>query len=1753
MDLLNKITNNIQDLTPEEFALINNDPILLDAFVKSLLKLTGSLDDFFSKIPDELIIKIFFIEEVFRFITDYYKKEDEAGFLQMIFDDDEMMGFITPENEETAMRLIGEIREQYYPMVEDKLINDPDFSFYTNSPLLIDIIIDNKLYDKARFINLEDDKVSAKVEDFLIEVLQKTDVDLRTKTQKIVDYCMENHCLDRIIMTFRPFDQDDAKFIKEAFEEGAVTYEKLKNSSFSETIVDSPSLIIQKLADGYHLTPEQIEYTKGDESLIKEIVLLMSKCSGEANYAISNLAKHIPEIEIAIIKYDLAYKYNSESTLEQYLNHKRDDLLRLFKEKHDLVVDAVKFCVENNADRRINIADRLIVDDDLLDLRNVVFNVLPNTDYTTLFYRYVNSTSSFDIENYNNLLHYILVNNIIINLTDVKVLEKGVKIPFEIYVNLLKSITKDQLKDIDVSVIASTNFSNEDKQVFMNILIDKAIEFKSSFLNNYIYFLKQYAKSEDINRLLENSAGLSISASDILNLKDVDSLKGKSYEELVDVFKYMFSLEPKDIKNIASILDGNNIEFLKWLLYSPHTARGSLLFETVRDLGPLFSIRGLTSEYLKIVKDFYLDVGYVPASCTFFLGEEVIKKATLDCDDEYYEMLPEHFRIEKETYRNPFIICNDSNEETYYDLLYERIKERLKQGKKVHYELIAMCDYNLSINKRELEELLKSPDIIWVNDLKTISHVSKLVMEEKGTEFIRKVVIPNLDMESINNYNLFRELASYSPEFLERLKVFAERKCKFRSSVLDLLEHDIDGSYYNFLMMICDNDLIDCNSLELYSLVKEKPLPLCDKIVIEKIIPNQALLLKYVKTILKISTDYNCGYEDYVAKEIDKQDSLSSNFVFKGFDEYPLYHKAILKALSEGRINANYYNFTNEFMRIDILQALLEYNEISINEIIRYLVHQYSNPNKELYDFLIPYICRFKRFDENNYRYLYEIYGNTMIPLIENEEFRYLCNRDIESIKRIVDLIEPRTLDRTMIEGINNSIRQNIFTSKNPQVMTIYTTIVALMQNDAFEEVRDYYLNTLLPAVGDNLEKLIIKTGNQQLLDYYKTDKKVFLNYLFDCVKDNLNIYMELFNTITDNYIIQKRNEFASQDNIFVDTNIEYTFEKKSLYDALFKELVNNDKISLIKYLGLPAYFKYNDIDEEDLGDHLIDYYTYKFLSEKGFAERLDKEQLLQVKKNIGKLKARFYERVEENTIGNNQLPREFLYLLDDPNFTSGIRKNLIFPTRSRDLGKELDNLNTKAIMENIISDPEKYNTLLEVIKKYRLLDWANLFDPTIKQLSIAGEVENNYSFINAFSQIYDSEKKILMTHKYPILLKEAEKMRSKGIPEETIKKYIENEMKVQFNAFKILKYCSIYSAIPNCYKILLGVEDFDLVKNNPGENAAHGYSVEQRMTRAIDVHLKAIKQQEVSIPSFISDKHLNDGKTLRVIVGNRAHPRNMTHGERTGACMRAHGYADQNGEIDLFEFSASNFNGFHVTFVDPETDQYVSRVSGFRNGNTVFLNQLRVSVNKNYSNEDVIEAMRLVAQEIIDASKDSEYPIENVVVSPSYALLGAPTQHLSQDNIGQGVYTGYHDVTSNAVVLATTGENGIAVPLTLKSDRHPHYKCVRVYPEEILGPVKDADKIRMQRITAIRLVLENEDDPDYYEGLDIDVASLEEDLQYVIISQDWFVALDSQMEIKSDIIPLDERAQVEFDEAMRKVTEYKESILAKSGGLTNG
>lgn len=1736
MNILDKIQNHFPELTEEDYNVIANNRELLNVLTAYLINSSKDIEKI-SNLPSIILRKIFYTEPIFNFIMDYQKKEDFEEFLFVIYDKDSFDDYITPENINEANRLINELQDKYLPDIINRLNNNEKIDIIISNPKVIDYIIDSNLYSRANCIDVKDGVVSEKLESFLLRALEQTNnIVINIKTPKIIEYCVKNKCINRIINTFDSNNLSDIEFIKECFDNNSITYDDIKYNSFSNKNIESPSFIIQKICAKDYLTEEQVLYIKNNHDLIEQIVELIGKLD-DVPTNITHSLYDIPEIQIAFIKYNnYPLLFDDKSYLERAINSFDFDLNELLETHHDLLIDAIKYFLDNNSSQKTRIANLLLWRVGYDEIKDLVFKSLSNTDYNTLFYDYLNNSDTAPLE---RLIYYINKNKIHIDLMDETILRR--KLPFDVFTLLLNSISDEQLnsKKINLYNIFHKDYYNDEELAkICEIIIDKCILYKSDFMQNYVSLIKKYAKPEDIQKMIDHVADLKINIEGIIEIINTD--KEGTFLELLNYFKRVTSIRPDDFMAVSRILNKDNIKIIPWMLNSHLLIKDDNLYNQLILLYTSFDNylveEELKKEFKYYILEFFKNNNNIPARYTKFFGNEIMLKATIDSDSDCYMYHPKIFDINLDSNDN------SSDYSFYHNALLFVLKEKVARGEPFSFKILTYCINNIPVSDENIKYFLNYDkmliDIDFCSDF-----IKRNLNSPLYHDFILKKIIPNITKYDLNYFEI-DNLINYMPELLDRLNELANKGENFDIKVFKILNYIQNENVNAFLNKIYDNNLIDYDNLAWfknktdYSWFFDLQHPLVDKMIINNIIPDPLFLQYWINELLKKDPKF----EDYIVKEINKLDMISCQFIVPNISKYPKYYQAIIDAFEEGAVPID--NINEAYFDIGILQALLDHDHYNQNykRIVSYLIHNYQNPSKEIMEFLIPYISEKIGVQEDSFRYLYEIYGNTIVTLLENEKFILLCKQDLETVKKIAKLLEPRPLDRPMVEAINDSIRQNIFVMKNQRTLTIFTDVIAMIQNGTFNEVREEYIEMLLPAVVDNLEEEIKRTNNEVLLNYYKTDKRLFLNYLFDCISENQNIYSDLFNTITTDYIILKRNEFGKQADIIKDTNVKYIYDTKSLYDNLFNYLLNNNLprlTELLKFTMPTNLYDFND-------PAVIDYYSIQLLLGNSIDSIFNQDQIKQIKKNIGSLRKRFSENVKAES--TNELPYDLMYLLNNEDFVSKIKKELLFPVRYRHLAIEIAHLNVQVLLDKIVNNPEKYNALLEILEKYRLLDWGDTFDPTISQLSIANEIDNLYCFINTFSQIYDIEKRKINDTKLAFVMEQAENMRKAGASEETIKKYMDKELAVQFNAYKILKYSSIYSEIANCYKVLLGIDDYNIVRKNESPNAS-SHSIEDRMKRATEVYLKAIKEQEVSIPSFITDKHLSSGRELRAIVGNRAHPRNISHGERTGACMRALGHADS-----LFEFCTSDFNGFHISFVNPENDEYVSRVSGFRNGNTVFLNQLRnvVEGNNSYTDDDVVETMKLVAEEIIEKSKDSDYPIENVVASPYYALSDEPTQTLSENDIGQGVYYGYRDVNANAVVLATTGENGRAALLDLDNARHPHYKCVRVMPKEIYGNLTINDKINLQRINAIKQIIEHEDNPEYVNGIDIDINALEEVNVYTIIGQDWFITLNENNEIKYDIIPLDERAQIEFNEAMEKIEEYRNN-LNKSGGLING
>jgi hypothetical protein len=403
--------------------------------------------------------------------------------------------------------------------------------------------------------------------------------------------------------------------------------------------------------------------------------------------------------------------------------------------------------------------------------------------------------------------------------------------------------------------------------------------------------------------------------------------------------------------------------------------------------------------------------------------------------------------------------------------------------------------------------------------------------------------------------------------------------------------------------------------------------------------------------------------------------------------------------------------------------------------------------------------------------------------------------------------------------------------------------------------------------------------------------------------------------------------------------------------------------------------------------------------------------------------------------------------------------------------------------------NPLEYDRVINLIKKHHLMGLGNNFSKLFEEI---GVTFSSYDVITNISKV-------------------AKKLG-----------------KIDIESMKLLDVLNLVTPTSELEE-LIGKENASLIVRNPTPNAST-LSSGARIGMVCGYINKMYEKRGVNVPTIDTNYILESGKKMNVQVGNFTNPINLTYGERTGACMRIGGVGS-----GLFDFCLDNKAGFHIKF-SSESGEFVSRVSGFRVGNTLFLNELRDSCLEGFNNQDVIEACHRIAKDIIEESKKSEYPIENVVISDEFALKGSKSFiNLDVSLDKDGVKTPeYYDVKPDkCVLLATSNSDNTREFVPFKDTPMPEYDVLR----DKVQYMSDSDEIKssINRIHMINEVLDGK------ELLELSHFEEDEEKKYIdaFVGEDFYVTVDKDGNIEDYIMPNTkdmERANKEVLESLNKL-----------------
>lgn len=1663
-DLENKLLQpTIDNISSEEWNTIYNDENLRNIFLRRIKE--GVIFDP-GHVTNE-IVELLYSNEYFPYFLNCFKMispSDYVSYFSIIGESD-----LVDENNATVIKYYNENKEEIIKLFlehvdEIGIIKNIDF---------INLVIQNNLVNCVEKIMV--DNPTPEIEEFIINILDKIDGKIKTYSKRIEERCLDIG-KELSIIDFYDKSEELTKAILKDFNNGNVT-RRMSNHDFIEKHSDDIGVIKYKIAND---EVESLEKTIDEHPELEDYVVDLIK-SGKIGYYYAKKCYNYPRIMAAVIE-----KSYSVTTLTFELSHYWDNKLSIsFDKDPEIMLEAIAKIVDNNVSEARSILDTIshISDNSKFDrIIQKLVSMLTFDVVIDVLNEYDTSPLKKILNEYSDYYNYSID-----RIPDS--FDLGRRYNEKVYLSVIPLLSIDQL---DPSKFAESYYKSD---ALVEAIVTRLAELKSNKFNNTSYLFHEHItpKVRDIILRKDNPLNLSVKqivgflggTFGVLDNDTVDSIIKRnptlSSEGFRTLYSLLVSLNMNDqiLENLKTLLN-HNIEI---------DNEAFDIIENKMDYIYNYYNQGYKDKTLSLLREFILKHKNVPLKLTTHFDEEVRKQSTYDVNN---------LSISPSLFDHKFPLAD----------YREFVLDAIKNNKPVDLVII----FNLTQNNKDYNSLLKYENVTY-NHPDTIKAISR-ILDESYHAVEENCVYNWLKKCDINelfrvHHQLISKILNSEVLFKELMELAEDKDIIYPSFLLNALNFKYYGDEFKIVVKEYIEKQILSNRVTTNFLNLTKELVQLDNPIVEKFLTDNyfAKLRSFPwlsgNTELYQIVKNKSFYFDALINNIKNNRFILNNCI-SNLHLYPELIDIYIDGIKAKEFTLKANSIYQVHFNPKIVKIILEINPHHVNDYIEFLTHHDGIEwvNEETFDILVSYAVPYYNINKEAIIELAKAYGFDVLKLLTNERVVELFRKDIDTVKKYIELFKVRELDYKSIEAINDSIQQKLFAKNNPNDINIFSNILAAVQRGITEEEINNIINILCKK--DSNGKYLYMLDNLsiddvRLSELYKTNKEEFIKELLALLSQDQNKYTPILNMITSNYIAEKRNELTRNEDIYRDTNVNYHYDTRQLYDAYFKYFRDNFKEDF--FLGILT----KGYNSGYVGNKELDKLTVQFLYNPEQVQ-VSKEELIEIKKNIRSVKERLGELYfcEIN-------PQDI-----DSKYLENVKKIIDLDTRKLSIN-DFSRVNIESVLD-LIANKEKYDLLIKVLDKYKFLDWGDIFGNLKNELSLSGDDFDMFNFINAFSAILDNESRLL-----------------KQTGEDTI----------SFNGFKILKYSSIYSSVANGYKVLFGIEDYEHIKQNNGPNSA-GADVQSRLDYDADLLIKMIQSNAVTIPSFSKDFDVSNSKKLRVIVGCRGDTRNLTIGERTGACMRAYGAANA-----LFTFTNTDSRGFQIVFEDPETGIFISRVSGFRNGNTVFLNELRHSVdNKMFSDEDVIKACYDVAKELVELSKDSEMPIENVVVSPDQVLWNYPCQKLSQDDIGKDVFLGYKNVSSNAVVLSTIGVNGNAVPLKLNGDNQPVYKSCRLPVRAYKYPnITDSIKVLLQRINLIKETIEL-GNLSRVKTMDFDMDILDNEYMFAIIGQDFFVALDKNGVITHNIAILTEESQKEYQEAIDQVTEVKKEL---TGGMENG
>lgn len=631
---------------------------------------------------------------------------------------------------------------------------------------------------------------------------------------------------------------------------------------------------------------------------------------------------------------------------------------------------------------------------------------------------------------------------------------------------------------------------------------------------------------------------------------------------------------------------------------------------------------------------------------------------------------------------------------------------------------------------------------------------------------------------------------------------------------------------------------------------------------------------------------------------------------------------------------------------------------------------------------LNSFIDFFEIKNVDRFNKLVDRFGYDFLQFVETSNFNDIMNLKDDKFDKFIKIFDKEhfNLDKNALNTVIHAACNRTFKYEHNYIINIFGEFERCIQNNDKAEIYDL-LDDIYRDSGLTIKDIIDSKGDNKLYVYMIGGGDWFVNSL--CSGDKKAV--DLLHDLTDTYIAKKREDYVknAEPNFYKVSYFRRSYEKAFAKKNLFYE---KDTVKILDFI-------YKTCDKSKLGSNELALLENKFL----MCQVVKAKQIMSINRRpLGdedrevikyfKLLEKILDNVHENEgFLVEKCPFNFYDNADTP-YTYKLSSE---GAEYKVLTSMFFNFDIDCIDKNLLSNDKLYDEFIKsYVKEYKFLSWGDSF----------------YNYFDMAGLLYNGDTLSSMLGYFN---KISEKMEN-----------VDNSVKTGGESVKkgvtaFIDYANCFSSASNKYKVLLGEENANLILCNPGPNSS-SLSREERLKTVELLLPKMYERRFITTPPCDENLELDNGKVINVKIGNFTDKINLTLGERTGACMRVGGIAEE-----LFYTALFDEKGFHVILSHPKTGKFISRVSGVRDGNTVFLNELRFSSDQTlYSNYDLFRTIEKVADMLIDTSQKSRKPIENVIICDQYVMSGANVRKIPEIDNSNVFKNTYFDLKSNSAVV---------------------------------------------------------------------------------------------------------------------------------------